>query len=1519
MESQSTMKVVSSPCTTLITSPPPSEHFYGNFADDTTQYSFTSGYDLCPEIDDCQISILTSDHQVSDKKKNKKPRFTRFRDEIYIRENIKKYKNIQAQHTQQRIVCARALKNENIKMNADLHKYLREEFQVEIQRVMKNSNCFNIQSIDDLLPRDCSVEWITKILEDLGILFYHLSRITTLTDATMAFVTFAKLRTNKSIISNLWIDKLQAYFDSIFDVQSFDEFLTGSRDYLKRFEEVKSSAIFPKLYKFSMYAMSLALFDSVGLTMDNVGYTRIEQQRMKKKYTMGVDFFHTMADTLLFLCERGYQMMITGSIEPIFHSPKTYVKWFDRTNLLKRQATVLNDPESHGFTIFGFITELDELIEQGESIYKHAVRVGKAERTAVRTIVNELHMLKCELMTKRKARESRLPPFPVLVCGDSGIGKSTIKDMLFYHYGKKKGLPLDSSFCYTRNPVAKFWDGFTTAQWAVILDDVAFMNPNAAPGGDPSCMEFIQIINAVPFVPDQASLTDKGRTPLRCKLCIATTNTEHLNAYYYFSCPSAAQRRFPYIIIPTVLECYRGEGGMLDSSKVPDTTGYPDLWSWSIKKVVAVPVGKKGRPELVVTHENLNLVEFLQWYNEAIDAHDRNQSKVSSSISQLRDTKLCLSCFLPIKMCVCVQSNDINTFLKRWLIWSVVIHVGSILITHFAEWYYRFRLWRFFRCKLKQFKHDQSIFWTTLGKRVQSNIGHPKFLIGLVGVLATGSAIYKLTSRTFAVQGAAQTKPKPDDHGEKENVWYKNTYTLSPLDLSPQILSMKGLTLIDFLNQFAKNCYSLTSVRGDNISRPGKAVCLKGQIYLACNHTVPEFEDSLKMIFTSQCNKDGVSKNIEVLVSSAQVTRYPERDLVVLIIPNLPPGRDISNYFAKEDFDAKFNGHYCIRERDGSMTTLNVDRLRLNKSFPVPQINATLPIWFGVPVTRETVNGDCGAPLVMNTTMGNCIVGIHTLGSTGHCGANRVSQEFVKRVISENPNYSVQSGYCAINAPSTNRVMGDLHKKSVFRYITEGAAGVAGSFVGFRMGHKSRVEKTLMSDHFVRLGYPIKTTAPEMSSYKSWRIAALEMVKPVTLMNQNILDVCGQDYLDTLIEGLSPKDLQTLEIYDDFTAINGSPGVSYVDSVSRNTSSGNPWKKSKKYFLTAIAAQHGCSDPVAVDEEIMSRVRTMEQSSREGIRCHPNFCAHLKDEPVSFAKKAEGKTRVFAGAPFDFTILMRKYYLSFVRLAQNNKILFEAAPGAVAQSCEWGDFYDHLTYHGKNQIVAGDYKAFDKKMPPAIILKAFEIIAELCKLSGNFDKEDLIVLRTIAYDVAFPTMDFNGDLVQFFGSNPSGHPLTVTINSLVNSLYVRYCYLVQNPKQEILSFRMNVKLLTYGDDNIMGVSKAIPWFNHTTIQKALADIGVGYTMAEKTAESVPYISIEEASFLKRTWVFDKDIDAYLCPLDHASIDKMLTMWVSSKTISQEEQAIAYVKCDQRVLFLWKKGIQCETQDVSASC
>jgi hypothetical protein len=409
-----------------------------------------------------------------------------------------------------------------------------------------------------------------------------------------------------------------------------------------------------------------------------------------------------------------------------------------------------------------------------------------------------------------------------------------------------------------------------------------------------------------------------------------------------------------------------------------------------------------------------------------------------------------------------------------------------------------------------------------------------------------------------------------------------------------------------------------------------------------------------------------------------------------------------------------------------------------------------------------------------------------------------------------------------------------------------------------------------------------------------WINALNDMTRPVTLLNETNLRLASEDFIGTM----PTIHLNDVHVFPLSVAINGAPGVRYCDKMNRKTSAGAPYRCPKKPFLIYLDEEQTLVDVVPEIKDEISRMIVVYES---GQRVHPVYCGHLKDEPVTFEKAVMGKTRVFTAAGMAHVLVTRMYLLSVIMFMQEGRFDFETGPGTVVQSRQWHDLRTYLTHFGEDRIVAGDYSKFDKRMPASVIRAAFGIIHTICQRAG-YDEKALRVVAGIALDTAYPNIDFHGDLIEFYGSNPSGHPLTVIINGLANSLYMRYVYTILKPPTETRPFKENVRLMTYGDDNIMGVNPECNWFNHTAIQKVLADIDIGYTMADKEAESVPYIHIDNANFLKRTWRFDPDIWSYVAPLEASSIEKMLTVCVAKPNMSPKAHAIALISTAIREYF-----------------
>jgi len=397
-------------------------------------------------------------------------------------------------------------------------------------------------------------------------------------------------------------------------------------------------------------------------------------------------------------------------------------------------------------------------------------------------------------------------------------------------------------------------------------------------------------------------------------------------------------------------------------------------------------------------------------------------------------------------------------------------------------------------------------------------------------------------------------------------------------------------------------------------------------------------------------------------------------------------------------------------------------------------------------------------------------------------------------------------------------------------------------------------------------------------------------VDTATKFDSKILQQAYSDF-ETRLMSIPDEELAKVGKISNDANLAGLDGVLGINAMNFSTSVGFPGKGPKTQFVDKSDRKvEGISCPRDVDPMILEEVEKMEKQLLAGKSINTIFKASLKDEPTKMSKD---KVRVFAAANMPFVMLVRKYFLTLAALVQRNKIITECAVGTIVQSPEWTELFQHIGKHGWDRAIAGDYARFDIRMSPQFMLAAFKLLIKLAEKSGNYDEDDLTIMRGIATEISYPTYDYFGTLVQFMGSNPSGHPLTVVINSLVNSLYLRYCWYAIAKKKgwwRVPPFASGVSAMTYGDDNIMTVAKGFDDFNHTAIAEELAEVGITYTMADKDAPSVPFIHLKDASFLKHYAVWDDELGLFRSPVEDDSIAKMLHTHLKSKVLTMEQSS-----------------------------
>lgn len=1348
---------------------------------------------------------------------------------------------------------------------------------------------------------------------------------------------------------------------------------------LDSWDQIRVSPSYTHIKKLYILLLASNMFSFAGLDFDKRGYTAMEAALCKRDLEFGSDgvILHFLK-SVHYIATTGFSIYEGKSITCLFSSNEKVDKWLNMYAWLISNSPFLKDPLSEDapkdpdgniFSESLFLNNLKENINLAPALQSFIDIKFPKQSLYFRGKTVELSKLYSDLMTKSACNTDRELPFSILINGTPGIGKSTFTNILFHIFAAykcpgKNVLQRDDHYKYTRNFTQEFWDGFLTAMWCIILDDLAFQSVGISGTGDPSCMEFLQIVNTVPCIPNQASLEDKGRTPLRAKLVIGTTNTKDLNAISYYSCPSAALRRFPYVITLKVKKhlCsinidevgQTSLGTQLDSTKTSDDDyigSLPNFWNIDVE-YVSVSGNTGLRADYALLHTFDNITSFNNWYSQAITKHYETLSKMKASNSFMSEFALCSTCIKEESMCEC--NMELQSTNQTDPAWDIIEPLQQLSFFHSLKTlcasqiiliaiYFNEPLQRF--CDICGYNNN---FINFVEQRIHIDV-HRRALavrelrqysnlwialvLGLIGVFSL--VLIKLLTpekkkekrkqfyhKDHVLQG--QLVPKPIGT-EKQNTWYHGSTAVVPYDIPRGSLSISA---DDTLKLVSRNTIILKIHKTNQYGIPYttiiRAVGIESYYYLTLNHAFKGVDTNfvLDIIGTTL---GGSNSNCSQTLNKDLDIKFVD-DLALIRLAGYNQCRDIRQLIPKdENFKYTGEGTLVSRLQDtGQQISIPLKELMWSRTL----ISSNISI-FGPRYTSNNalLAGSCGSPILVKLTHKNRYVlsSIHTAGpqegtfadnihefaSTESClglstAINLLIIDSLKIQFDGTAPLSFREGH--LGSINHKISLQSLHFKAPINFIEDGICNTYGSLDMPRNHSTSTVGPHYLADYFATRGYVNKMFAPDLRSWKPWRLALLANTDPVTTIKTQVLNDARDCFLDDILQALPDSLLKDVLHPVSFkVAINGYPSVAFIDSIPRSTSAGHPWRTSKQNLSVPCEPDEVYQDPVDYTSEIHDRVLAIEERYHSGERACPIFTASLKDEPVSASKIKSGKVRIFSGAPLDFSIVIRRKLLTFIRLVQRNREVFEAAPGLIAQSSEWHNLRRYLTKFGAWNIFAGDYQLFDKRMPPQFIFAAFHIIFRVCDRSKNYTIFELIELRGIMTDIAYAVTNFNGDLMMFFGSNPSGNPLTVIINSLVNSLYMRYIYHILSPNKSCKDFKANVALMTYGDDNVGG--SRVTWFNHTAISETfLKELNIVYTMADKTSISVPFIHIDQASFLKRTWVFDVDVGEYLAKLDPESINKMLTIWVESKSISKYEQAIATLESAYREYFYYGKSV-----------
>lgn len=856
-------------------------------------------------------------------------------------------------------------------------------------------------------------------------------------------------------------------------------------------------------------------------------------------------------------------------------------------------------------------------------------------------------------------------------------------------------------------------------------------------------------------------------------------------------------------------------------------------------------------------------------------------------------------------------------------------------------------------------RHKVKSFWKTRGRR----------LVVFIGVLTVAYVVYRVIQRVYKwINAPEHTMRKYSRQGGVMSTT-PSVPTLPPVtpwDVKeitpvPVIGAAKTMTCDQALQRLKYavahiRLYGPTMENGHRKCRDQTVVALKSGLYLVNTHIRKGWEN-MPLEVEILHGREGIpGTKYKALVHEKDWSDIPGKDMSVL---SVAVGRQVRDNLDLFPLEAPQDSLAVKTIRSTKSGDLDYDRVRAVVG-PVKHVESKIDAIGLTYFLRDVTDlGHCGLLAVAERTP-TFIAGVHVLGRNGShegaavCVTRAELQLAIHNLVAVDTMFFLPKvDGVDLSSGGAVKVTGHVKESSPMRWL-DGDAELTyfGAHDKGSRTLRSDIVPTKAEDDVCELwpdAEKIFGPPPNLNHPRAWQENIDAAAHPAVIHPEDF-ECAKKDlmmHIESVLDDVDGSLREQMGVVSDEVAINGDKRVPESSAMDMKTSQGWPDNRPKKeLFWKSGEPTEACDDPWVAPPEFYEEARRLEDELADNNYHVFMFRASLKDE---ISKKTKQWPRLFCGAPVMFTFLMRKYFSTILQFMRRHKFGFESMCGTNAYSQDWNNLALYLLFFGDGRMIAGDFKHFDKKVPPRAMEFILSIFIFIAQMSGAYTPRDLTIMRGLLSSIRWCYTEVNGE-IYLVGWNPSGHPFTVELNGLYNAFLMRCVFYhlmrkvhvaqreemcdalyaelqIRDPLEncrphascciDILPglsylFADFVRLVTYGDDNLMSVSESLLGFDHTTVAGVLSSYGLTYTMADKTAESVPFLSLKDVTFLKRGFKWDAEKGLYKAPLERTSRYKSLMCW--SKRSSLEEGEHLAVVCEN---LLRESYFDCDRESYNA--
>jgi len=1072
-----------------------------------------------------------------------------------------------------------------------------------------------------------------------------------------------------------------------------------------------------------------------------------------------------------------------------------------------------------------------------------------------------------------EGRECRPEPYCIGIVGGTDIGKS--------HFVKALAAILAPSnwnrnnLVYSRTAGLEFWDGYT-GEFATVYDDFG----QVVESGD--FAELFSVVNNVPYIPPMASLDNprvgiKG-THFSSQLVVLTSNSHFPPCANEIRTPAALERRRRALweVRPIPKYCIPGTD-RIDWARANEFPGvfenYEHL-SWRECRAVSSQTGVNYiTPSWITTKAMVTITRCR--FNEHMVREQKGKEAYDSRafIDSMRCELDPPNVILPLE----VDAHGLQEILSR----ATGTCIGNTLAANLPA----------IRDQVLSYYNQ----WKVTNPYIYDCFIQLSKWVGILGACTLVATFWK-----------SAMAPKTEAHG--------SSYDFASKVRKPRIKHRVAQPIAHGLMGAPSMCMDMNDEMGVQQMRDLIApAMLKADVFglatedVGCINRMCVFAIGYDLLLCPRhifldVNGDLVQDDSLIVLTSRSGVIYKSLFLVRNMVtlqgfdgprdvcvykfgPRLFGFRDRINLFVEDEDLAGVAGKrgLMVTMRQGVTEFHNLARiteLKKEITYKLPNSTKQIVMTQGWEYTAPAVVGDCGALIgILDKTMQRRLIGIHIAGITARAyGAAQVVTGKMLREAKAHFGNLVQG----LPLPSGN-VLEDSFPRMIEAHGNFEILGTLARKEQIRLPDKTSIIATPLLDS---LGPHL--TEPAVLSPDDPRL--IERVSPLALGIAKY-GVQSNPFNWTYLLDIVMDMFQEFEDFDYFIlnehqAINGIIGREYFDALNMTSSAGFPFKlymkpgESKRALFVGDVPEAAISDPL-----LRSRVDFREEQAKKGNRVPSAWVDCLKDEKRSLDRVMVGNTRVFAIAPLDFVILMRKYCLAFAAKLYSARFTTFSAVGINCMSMEW-DLMANYLLENSDLGFAGDFSRFDGTL-------SADCMQACCDLINMCYGDEFSGIRQVLFNELIHTVHIAMDCVYLAsGGNPSGNPLTVVVNTLVNEMYLRYAWLHLAPPElaNLPCYHEFVRTKIYGDDNLVSVKKqALEFYNMHTVRDFLGTMGIKYGVADKSeSQGNAFDPIVNLTFLKHSFVRIPEVlnSAWFGAIEWKTIIELL-YW-SHKNLVMEE-------------------------------